>query len=78
MKLLKERREKFCHTETLDNFLKRGVKGSGIEAWIDKVEKPLDIENNVLLYQVRWSIHALGLKCAALNMTKKGKRINNR
>ena len=76
MKLVKEHREELWHTKALDNALKRSVRGSGTKAWVHKAEKPPDTKNHALLYQVRWSIHALELKCVVLN--KKMIHINNR
>ena len=70
MKLVKEHCEEFRHTRALDNVPKRDVKGSGTKAWVHKTEQPPDTENHALLYRVRWSIHALELKGAALNKTK--------
>ena len=71
MKLVKEHGEELQHTRALENVPEKGVKGSGTKAWVYKVEQPPNTKNHTLLYQVRWSIHALKLKYAALNMKKR-------
>ena len=50
MKLLKEHREEFCHTGALDNVPEQGIRGFGMEAWVDIVEQSLGTKNYALLY----------------------------
>ena len=71
MKLIKEHGEELRYTGALDNVPERGIRGSETKAWVYKAEQPPDTKNHALLYQVRWSIHALELKCAALKMKKR-------
>ena len=71
MELVQEHGEELRQTGAVDNVPEWGVRGSGTEAWVHKAEQPLDTENHALLYQVRWSIHALELKRAALKMKKR-------
>ena len=71
MKLIKEHGEELWHTGALDNVPERGVKGRGTKARVNKAEQPPNTKNHTLLYRVRWSIHALELKRAALKMKKR-------
>ena len=71
MKLIKEHGEELGHTGAKDNVPKRGIKGRGAKARVHIAEQPPNTENHALLYWVRWSIHALELKRAALNMKKR-------
>ena len=52
-------------------FLNGASGGGGTKAWVHKAEQPPDTEDHALLYRVRWSIHALELKHAALKMKKR-------
>ena len=71
MEPVQEHGEELRQTGALDNVPEWGVRGSGTEAWVHKAEQPSDTEDHALLYRVRWSIHALELKRAALKMKKR-------
>ena len=71
MKLIKEHGEELRHTGAQDNVLEWGIRGRGAKGRVHKAEQPPNTENHALLYRVRWSIHALELKRAALNMKKR-------
>ena len=70
MEPVQEHGEELRQTGVLDNVPEWGVKGSGTKAWVHIAEQPPDTENYALLYRMRWSIHALELKRAALKMKK--------
>ena len=65
-----EHGEELRQTGALDNVPEWGIKGSGTKAWIHKAEQPPNTKDHALLHWVRWSIHALELKRAALKMKK--------
>ena len=71
MEPVQEHGEELRQTRALDNVPEWGVRGSGTEAWVHIAEQSPDTENHALLYRVRWSIHALELKCVALKMKKR-------
>ena len=70
MEPVQEHGEELRQAGALDNVPEWGVRGSGTEAWVHIAEQSPDTENHALLYRVRWSIHALELKRAALKMKK--------
>ena len=71
MKLIKEHGEELGHPGAKDNVPEWGIRGRGAKARVHIAEQHPDTENHALLYRVRWSIYALELKLAALNMKKR-------